>query len=193
MIDATVERFVSRAREVGSTVHLVDGWTRAAAAIDEVAGAAVVEAHDDASAGSVTASDGKITVGPHVADAYPFLLAGLGRGVRAATEDAAAMADTAVGIVAGELAVAESGSVLVDESGLADRLVSMFSQTLVQVVAASRVVADLDDAAEWLRGRMREAPAYAVLVSGPSRTADIERSLTIGVQGPAAVHVVLVG
>jgi len=36
-------------------------------------------------------------------------------------------------------------------------------------------------------------PAYASLTTGPSRTADIERSLTIGVQGPNAVHVVVLG
>jgi L-lactate dehydrogenase complex protein LldG len=35
-------------------------------------------------------------------------------------------------------------------------------------------------------------PSYATFVTGPSRTADIERQLTIGVQGPAAMHVVFV-
>lgn len=102
------------------------------------------------------------------------------------------VADAAVGVVRGELAIAETGSVLVSEHALADRVVSMLCRRLVQVVARERVVARLEDAAAWLAAAGGQ-PGFASLMTGPSRTADIERSLTIGVQGPDLVDVVVVG
>ena len=116
-------------------------------------------------------------------------------GLRALLPDvdapAVSVADAAVGIVRGVLAVAETGSVLLVEPDLSDRCVSMLSHALIQVVDRSQVVASLDAVAEVLAAA--GPPAYASLVTGPSRTADIERSLTIGVQGPREVHVVVLG
>ncbi|MEX2446073.1 MAG: LUD domain-containing protein [Dehalococcoidia bacterium] len=109
----------------------------------------------------------------------------------AEAEPAVSVADAAVGIVRGELAVAETGSVLMVEPELTDRCVSMLSHVLVQVVPRGRVVDSLDAVAETLTAS--GPPPYASLITGPSRTADIERSLTIGVQGPREVHVVVLG
>ena len=68
----------------------------------------------------------------------------------------------------------------------------MFSRIGIQVVPRDRVVPSLDDAAAWLEAS-EGAVSLATLVTGPSRTADIERSLTIGVQGPSDLHVVILG
>jgi len=57
---------------------------------------------------------------------------------------ATSVADAAVGIVRGALAVAETGSVLLVEPELADRCVSMLSYALIQVVAREHVVDSLD-------------------------------------------------
>lgn len=94
------------------------------------------------------------------------------------------------GVVAGEFCIAETGSVLVVEEELADRLVSMMSDDLVVLVDANAIHEVLESVSEWVSGT--EPPRYFVLVTGPSRTADIERSLTIGVQGPSTTRVVLV-
>ncbi len=101
-------------------------------------------------------------------------------------------ADAPVGLVRGELAIAETGSVLLVEPDLADRAVSMLCHTLVEAVPADRLVAGLEDFAAWLTEHAA-ASGYATLTTGPSRTADIERSLTIGVQGPRELYVVVVG
>ena len=105
-------------------------------------------------------------------------------------DPAAAVADVPVGVVAGELAVAETGSVLVSEHELGDRVVTMLCQRLVQVVPVELIADRLEAAADWLAPR-GGTPGFASLMTGPSRTADIERSLTIGVQGPDTVDVVV--
>ena len=96
------------------------------------------------------------------------------------------------GVVAGELGVAETGSILVVENELSDRLVSMMSERLTVLLAADVIEDRLDAATAWLSAA-RPVPTYVVLLTGPSRTADIERSLTIGVQGPSTTRVIIVG
>ncbi len=105
-------------------------------------------------------------------------------------DPAASVADVAVAIVQGELAIAETGSVLVSEHLLGDRVVTMLCRQLVQVVPADRLVDRLEEVADWLASRGGQ-PGFASLMTGPSRTADIERSLTIGVQGPDEVEVIV--
>ena len=100
------------------------------------------------------------------------------------------IADRAVGIVRAALAVAETGSVLLVEPDPVDRYVSLLTRHLIVVVREEEIVATLAEAFEWLASQPRAA-AYATFVTGPSRTADIERSLTIGVQGPSRLTVAL--
>ncbi len=102
----------------------------------------------------------------------------------------AEIADRAVGIVRAALAVAETGSVLLVEPDPVDRYVSLLTRHLIVVVREEQIVATLAEAFEWLASQPRAA-AYATFVTGPSRTADIERSLTIGVQGPSRLTVAL--
>ena len=100
------------------------------------------------------------------------------------------IADRAVGIVRAALAVAETGSVVLVEPDPVERYVSLLTRHLIVVVREEQIVATLAEAFEWLASQPRAA-AYATFVTGPSRTADIERSLTIGVQGPSRLTVAL--
>lgn len=101
--------------------------------------------------------------------------------------------DVPVGFVLGMNAVAETGSVLLAESTLADRAVGMLTLTCVQIVQTETLLPGLDEAGAVLRRlALRPGGAYATLVTGPSRTADIEMSLTVGVQGPGKVAVLFV-
>ena len=67
------------------------------------------------------------------------------------------------------------------------------SERLWLLVPESALVATLDDAMERMRELVLAGAHHPLLMSGPSRTADIERTLTVGVHGPRALVVVVVG
>ncbi len=107
--------------------------------------------------------------------------------------DPASTRDAPLGISLAHLAVAETGSVLLAETALADRAVGMLSVAHLVVCPTHALVPSLTEAAEPLRAAStRPGGGYATLVTGPSRTADIERVLTVGVQGPARLAVLFV-
>ena len=95
-----------------------------------------------------------------------------------------------LGITAFELAIAATGTLVQDATALDRRLVSMLPPVHLAVVPLSGLRADLREVMAELAER--QMPGYLALVSGPSRTADIERVLTIGVHGPGRLMVVFV-
>jgi len=108
---------------------------------------------------------------------------------------ASQVADADLGLSLALLAVAETGSVLLGSNRTEDRLVGILALNHVVIVPAARLVRSLDDAAAELRGltaRGDHQLRYVQFVTGPSRTADIERVLTVGVQGPQAMHLIVI-
>lgn len=96
-------------------------------------------------------------------------------------------------VAAGRLGVAETGSVLVWESR-ADRAACYLAERLWLVLPAAEIVESLEEALVHIHHAITgEGVRYLTLMTGPSRTADIERTLTIGVHGPRELHVILVG
>lgn len=91
----------------------------------------------------------------------------------------------------GLFAVAETGSVAValprDERGRC-----LLAERLWLLVSADDLVPTLDIALERIKALVRAGRPYVTLMTGPSRTADIERALTVGVHGPRELHVILV-
>ena len=103
------------------------------------------------------------------------------------------LADDPVGLTGAFAAIAETGSVMVISGASTPATTSLLPETHIAVVPVARIVATLEEAFALLR---RETPAWprAVnLISGPSRTADIEQTVTLGAHGPYRVHVILVG
>lgn len=96
------------------------------------------------------------------------------------------------GLTNARAAIVESGSVILHEDRLDDRSVSLMTSRLIVLCPLDQLYPSLDDAAKLLREIASNGSSYATFVSGPSRTADIERQLTIGVQGPGELHVVFV-
>jgi L-lactate dehydrogenase complex protein LldG len=100
-------------------------------------------------------------------------------------QDAAA-AD--IGVTGADLAIAETGSLVLASHQLLDRLVSMLPAVHVALLPLGNLVASLAEAAVFLRAHSVSS-SYVSLVTGPSRTGDIELVHTIGVHGPAEIHI----
>jgi L-lactate dehydrogenase complex protein LldG len=100
------------------------------------------------------------------------------------------MRDSALGVSLAHAAIAETGSALMAESTLADRSVGLLPRNQAIVIPTRALLPSLDEAAPILRA-LALAPGrnMVTLVTGPSRTADIERVLTVGVQGPGRVMI----
>lgn len=94
------------------------------------------------------------------------------------------------GISAAILGVAETGSALL-HSASEDRRVELCVDVHLVLLDAAAVRPTLDPAFSALRDISARGRTYATLVTGPSRSADIERQITIGVHGPRALHILL--
>ena len=95
-----------------------------------------------------------------------------------------------VGISRVQAAIAETGTLLLDSSRERHRLVSLVPPVHIALVDASQIVQTLGEALALLREPDQVSP-IVTLVTGPSRTADIELTLAIGVHGPQELYVVL--
>lgn len=87
-------------------------------------------------------------------------------------------------------AIAETGTLVCPSGPSAARGASLIPPVHVAVVAAAQLIADLFDYFEQLSGT-GTLPANINLITGPSKTADIEGILVTGVHGPGHVHIVL--
>ena len=94
-------------------------------------------------------------------------------------------------VAAGLFVVAETGSVAVCEPN-EDRAACFLAERLWLLVPADRIVPTVDAALEQLGALVREGAHHAILMTGPSRSADIERTLTVGVHGPRELVIVVV-
>ncbi|HEX2681531.1 MAG TPA: LUD domain-containing protein, partial [Candidatus Dormibacteraeota bacterium] len=104
--------------------------------------------------------------------------------------------DATVGISGANIAIAETGTiVLVTNEGNAD-LTTTLPPVHIALFGMDKLVATLDDAVAVLRmlprsGTGQIMSSYVNWITGPSRSADIEQSLTIGVHGPREMHCVI--
>jgi L-lactate dehydrogenase complex protein LldG len=180
-------------------VETMDAETRVASllrAVEALAGktrrAATAE---DARAYVGAVLDGKTAVASNA----PFLrecgIADLA-GVQSGFTDAAALralcATADVGITSADYALADTGTLVMLASPAEARLISLLPPVHIAVVPAERVLSGLDELFTILPDPAAQTSSM-VLITGPSRTADIEQILVRGVHGPGEIHVVVVG
>ncbi len=97
-----------------------------------------------------------------------------------------------VGITGAFCAIAETGTIVTVSGPRTPAAVSLLPETHIAVVRASRVVPAMEEAWQLLRSEAKVMPRAVNFISGPSRSADIEQTVTIGVHGPSRVHIVIV-
>jgi L-lactate dehydrogenase complex protein LldG len=96
-----------------------------------------------------------------------------------------------------DVGIAESGSLLLLSGGGRGRMASLLAPVHIAVLRAEQLVRGLGEALARIQARhgpdVFADASNLTLITGPSRTADIELTLTLGVHGPREIHVVLIG
>jgi L-lactate dehydrogenase complex protein LldG len=174
-----IDRFEARCRRLGVAVHRARPGGVAAAVVavlrERAAGSAMVADDLGAERAAVVAAIGGAGIGL------------IGGATPREAEPAAA------GVSRASFAVAETGSLAVVGNEPQPRLATTLVPLHVVLVDEASVLASLDEAGAEIEALMTSGTRYVSLVTGPSRTADVEKTLAVGVHGPREVCVVLVG
>ncbi|MDP8980607.1 MAG: lactate utilization protein [Acidobacteriota bacterium] len=96
-----------------------------------------------------------------------------------------------IGITSADYALADTGTLVLLASASQPRLVSLLPPVHVAVFPRSAILTSLDELFAVLPNPAEQTSSM-VLITGPSRTADIEQILVRGVHGPGAIHAVIV-
>ncbi len=98
------------------------------------------------------------------------------------------LTDCDASITGCENLVARTGSLLLSSAQQSGRTVSVYAPVHICIASTKQLVYDIDDSIMNLRDKYgTEFPSMVTLASGPSRTADIEKTLVVGVHGPKEV------
>jgi L-lactate dehydrogenase complex protein LldG len=97
--------------------------------------------------------------------------------------------DAKIGICQADWGLANTGTLVQDSTAVEQRLVSSLPEISIAILAGGKLLLDLQALFQKLDPRKA---AYIAFITGPSRTADIERVLTIGVHGPERLIIVCV-
>jgi L-lactate dehydrogenase complex protein LldG len=135
----------------------------------------------------------KVVVWPQLAG-LDWAAAGVDAEARRPKRDESQGAD-AVGITGCFCALAETGTLVLTSSRETPSSTHLLPETHIAIVPVSRIVATMEDAFALMRaergGVADMMPRAINMVSGPSRTGDIEQTIVLGAHGPYRVHVVI--
>jgi len=113
-------------------------------------------------------------------------------GIELLTENLRAQATRLhTGLTLADWGLAETGTLVLESSSEDRRLATMLTETHVAVLPVSRLQPEVGALEEELNRLMQSPPRYLAFITGASRTADIERVLTLGVHGPLELHLLL--
>lgn len=104
--------------------------------------------------------------------------------------DNARVGGASIGITAADWGIAASGSVALSHGRGRPRTASLLVAHHVVLLPVSRILSSLSEALERVSW---EGNSNVAVITGPSKTGDIESILTIGVHGPGHMHIILIG
>ncbi len=101
--------------------------------------------------------------------------------------------DADASITSCELLIARTGSLLLSTGQESGRTISVYAPVHICIAYTRQLVYDIREGLEFLQAKYKKGlPSLITLATGPSRTADIEKTLVVGVHGPKDVYVFLV-
>jgi L-lactate dehydrogenase complex protein LldG len=181
-IDERISLFRQRAESSGSKVHVIDNTFALKSVLENIipCSSLVVSALNGNSTSKLPENISKL-----IPDSCCYVPD------ETISDDDLFKIDVAITDVA--LAVAETGSVVLNAGHRRPRMKSLVCQTHIALIWLDQIQIDLMDFSEYLRSLDREElPSGFSIISGPSKTADIELQLVIGVHGPALLHLVVI-
>jgi L-lactate dehydrogenase complex protein LldG len=97
-----------------------------------------------------------------------------------------------VGLTLCEALIARNGSILLSNANMAGRRLSIYPPVHIVLAYTSQLLTDLKDGFKHIKSKYgNQLPSMITTVSGPSRTADIEKTLVLGAHGPKELFVFL--
>ncbi len=179
VVDSGVEMFCQRLESVGAHCIAVKGETETAQALNRI----------------VADLESSLQRSPRIALSDAPLLSRLARAVEVGEITVSPSVDDLfaydVGVTTAQAAIAETGTLVLESDQERHRLVSLLPPVHIAVVDAADVCATLGEALQLVRRNGSEMSRAITFITGPSRTADIELTLTIGVHGPKELHVIV--
>ena len=101
--------------------------------------------------------------------------------------------EVSVGVTTCDFLISRFGSVMVSSGLGSGRRIFVFPETHVVIAKASQVVPELKDALAGMKKKYSEnLPSQITVITGPSRTADIEKTLVMGAHGPKNLYVFMI-
>jgi len=106
----------------------------------------------------------------------------------------ALLMEASVGITTADYGLADTGTLVIVSGTEQHRLMSLLPPVHICLLDSARILPSLTDLLAHLQDRFSEAesaPKNMTCITGPSRTADIEQTITMGVHGPRSLHLIL--
>ena len=175
-----VARFLTRATDMASTVERIDTPAAIPAAVARYLDALVLPP-------ALAAQKS------HNGICWPEFAALDWAGAGLAIETRPTVGHDRLGITGCFCAIAETGTLLFLSGADTPTATTLLPDTHVAVVRADRVVSGMEEAFALIRSERATMPRAVNMISGPSRTGDIEQTIVLGAHGPYRVHILLLG
>jgi len=174
-----VTRFMQRARDMESTVERIEGVdaipTHVARYLDALRLPPALAAQQS-----------------HAGVCWPEFAALDWAGAGLAIEARPTLGDDRLGITGAFCGIAETGTLVILSGADTPTATTLLPDTNIAVLRADRVVAGMEEAFALIARERGRLPRAVNLISGPSRTGDIEQTIVLGAHGPFRVHILVV-
>jgi L-lactate dehydrogenase complex protein LldG len=175
-----VARFLQRATDMSSTVERIGSPAEIPQAVGRYLDALVLPA-------ALAAQKS------HAGVCWPEFAALDWAGAGLAMEARPTVGQDRLGITGSFCAIAETGTLMLLSGAETPTATALLPDTHIAVVRAERIVSGMEEAFALVRAERATMPRAVNMISGPSRTGDIEQTIVLGAHGPYRVHLLLLG